>query len=374
MTSKKMFIGFDCHKETHHCVGIDIEGKEILNFELKNTFDEMHNTSLLFVQLSEEYKIIIGVEGSRYYGIHLADSLKIHGFEVLEVCSNITRSRRRTTWGTGKSDPVDALIVARTVRDEYEKLSELNYDQATEVIINISRRREDLVQMRAIELRRLHSFLTVLNPEYKKKGDILQKKVRNYWLNYCKRQIPKTKDKLLASKLHCIKSLIYTITFLQQSVDTIDMQLEAAKTKDVEILMSIKGIGLISACKILSYIGNIYRFSSSSKLAAYAGLSPVTFASGKYLCHKSSLKGNRKLNSVYYSIALTASQNDPISKAYYLRKQQEGKTKKQALLCLARRMLKLTFGLLTKQEFYDSKVHTNKISESLTQDKKLINI
>ena len=253
----------------------------------------------------------------------------------MEISSNLTRSRRRNTWGSGKSDEVDALIIARALRDEYDRLSELNYDDATEVLIRLNGRREDLVEMRSIELRRLHAFLAALNPEYKRKGDILSKKVRKYWLDYCKRNISKTKDAQISSKLHCIKNLLYTITFLNQSITSIEIQLKAAKTKEVEILMSLLGIGLISACRILACIGDINRFKNSDKLSAYSGLSPVTFASGKSSKDLTNIRGHRKLNSYLYAVALTASRCDEISKKYYEKKIAEGKEKKRALRYLA---------------------------------------
>lgn len=349
---ENVFIGFDCHKDSHYCVAINGEGKVKLSFELANTYDQMNNCGQQFLRMIEEYKLVIGVEGSRSYGLHLASCLKELGFEVLEVGSNLTRSRRKSTWGRGKSDEIDALIVARTVRDEHEKLQELDYDDATEVLINLSRRREDLVQMRSIELRRLHCQLTAFDPEYKSKGEITKQSVLNYWLGYCKRKIPRENNKLKASRLHCIKSLIYTIIYLQQCVDTIESQLETAKTHEIKILMSINGIGLISACKIMSSIGNIKRFKNSSKLASYAGLSPINFASGKFSRDKANIRGDRKLNSAFYAVALSASRVDAISKAYYEKKQNEGKSKKQALRYLARRILKVAYALLSKGEFY----------------------
>ena len=349
---ENIFIGFDCHKDSHYCVAINGEGKVKLSFELANTYDQMNNCGQQFLRMVEECKLVIGVEGSRSYGLHLASCLKELGFEVLEVGSNLTRSRRRSTWGRGKSDEVDALIVARTIRDEHEKLQELDYDDATEVLINLSRRREDLVHMRSNELKRLHCQLMSFDPEYKSKGDITKQSVLNYWLGYCKRNIPKEKNGLKASRLHCIKSLIYTIIYLQQCVETIESQMEAAKTKDVKILMSLSGIGLISACKIMSSIGNIKRFKNSSKLASYAGLSPINFASGRFSKDKANIRGDRKLNSAFYAVALSASRVDAVSKAYYEKKQEEGKSKKQALRYLARRLLKVVYALLSKGEFY----------------------
>lgn len=363
---EKLFIGFDCHRETHYCVAIQSSGKQILSFEIANTFEEINNCSKQFITMLEEYEIIIGVEGSRNFGLHLANQFQLDNFEVLEISSNLTRSRRRTTWGSGKSDEIDALIIARALRDEYDKLSVLNYDDATEVLIRLNSRREDLVAMRSIELRRLHCFLAALTPEYKKRGDILNKRTRAYWLSYCKRNILKSQDAQEISKLQCIKNLLYTISFLNQSIETIEVQLKAAKTREVEILMSLPGIGLISACRIIACIGNIKRFKNADKLAAYAGLSPVTFASGKSSKHMSNIRGHRKLNSYLYFVALTACRCDPVSKKYYEKKFEDGKTRKQAIRYLAKRLTKVIFAMLSKNEFYNYDIQIKKDKKILT--------
>ena len=361
MEKERLYIGFDCHKETHYCVAINHQSKQTLSFELLNTFPEMNNCAKQFLKLEEQYQLIIGVEGSRNYGMHLTRTLQENNFEVFEICSNLTRSRRRTTWGTGKSDEIDALIVARAVRDECNNLLELNYDDATEGLIKLTSRRSDLVKIRSNELKRLHVLLTYLNPEYKKRGDICNKKVQKYWLEHCRREMTKVDNPFQKSKYECIKNLLYTLKFLAQSIESIEEEISKSRTKDVGILMSVSGIGLISACKIISHIGNITRFKNANKLASYCGLSPVTFASGNYSRAISNIRGNRKLNTVLYGVALTASRIDPISRAYYEKKQEEGKTKKQALRYLARRMLKVIHALLTKQEFYKKEFHAEKL-------------
>jgi hypothetical protein len=206
--------------------------------------------------------------------------------------------------------------------------------------------------MKSMELKRLHSLLLALNPQYKMKGDICSNKVRDYWLNFCKRNLNKTNDIDLSSKLHCIKSVIYTIELLRRSIVSLEIQLKACKTQEVDILMSISGVGLVTACNMISCIGNINRFKSADKLASYAGISPVRFASGKSSKELCNTRGNRKLNSHFYHIALTASRCDEISKQYYQKKLNEGKSKKQAIRDLSQRLVKIVFVLLNKKDFY----------------------
>lgn len=357
MEREKLYLGFDCHKESHYCVAITGAGEEVLNFELLNQYPEMNNCAKQFLEMEEEYELIIGIEGSRNFGMHLTRVFQENELVVFEICSNLTRSRRRTTWGNGKSDEADALIIARAVRDECSKLVELNYDDATEGLIKLTSRRDDLVKTRSDELKRLHTLLSYLDPEYKKHGDLSRKEVQKYWFNLCNRELKRTSNPFQKSKYECIKDLIYTLRFFAKGIENLEELISRSITKDVEILMSISGVGLISACQIISCIGNIERFKSSNKLASYTGLSPVTFASGSHSRAISNVRGNRKLNSIIYRAALTASRVDPVSKAYYEKKLDEGKEKKRALRYLARRMVKIIHALLSKKEFYRQELH-----------------
>ena len=96
-----------------------------------------------------------------------------------------------------------------------------------------------------------------------------------------------------------------------------------------EILASLPGIGPRTGARILAEIGDGSGFASGAKLAAYAGLAPVTRQSGTSLnAETRSRRGNHRLKNAMF-LAAFASLRDPASKAFYDRKRAEGKRAKR---------------------------------------------
>ncbi|MGH3155151.1 MAG: IS110 family transposase [Streptosporangiaceae bacterium] len=119
-----------------------------------------------------------------------------------------------------------------------------------------------------------------------------------------------------------------------------------------ELLASMPGIGPRTGARILAEIGDGSAFATGSKLAAYAGLAPVTRQSGKSLDGESrSRRGNHRLKNAMF-LAAFASLRDPASRAFYDRKRAEGKRHNAALICLARRRCDVILAMLATGQPY----------------------
>jgi transposase len=119
-----------------------------------------------------------------------------------------------------------------------------------------------------------------------------------------------------------------------------------------EILASLPGIGPRTGARILAEIGDGTDFASGAKLAAYAGLAPVTRQSGTSLnAETRSRRGNHRLKNAMF-LAAFASLRDPASKAFYDRKRAEGKRHNAALICLARRRCDVILAMLRDRKPY----------------------
>ena len=152
-----------------------------------------------------------------------------------------------------------------------------------------------------------------------------------------------------------------TIKFYQQQLKNIDKAiLNTALGLDsntYNILNSIRGIGKVYSAGIMAEIGNIERFPHNSKLAKYSGLYWKRNQSGEFDSQdkKASKKSNKYLR--YYLVEATAScvrQSFPFIKDYYNLKYNEV-TKhqhKRALVLSARKLERLIFGLLRKNQYY----------------------
>jgi transposase len=103
-------------------------------------------------------------------------------------------------------------------------------------------------------------------------------------------------------------------------------------------VVEVHGVGPLVAGLILAHVGDPNRFATRARFAAYNGTAPIEASSGPRVRHRLNPRGNRKLNHAMHLIAVTQIAHDTHGRAYYDRKIAEGKTKKEALRALKRRI------------------------------------
>jgi transposase len=92
------------------------------------------------------------------------------------------------------------------------------------------------------------------------------------------------------------------------------------------------------AAYLIGHSGDIARFPSAGHYARYNGTAPIQASSGPTKRHRLNPRGNRQLNHALHIAAVTQVRNDTSGRAYHLRKQAEGKSKKDAMRALKRRV------------------------------------
>ena len=98
------------------------------------------------------------------------------------------------------------------------------------------------------------------------------------------------------------------------------------------------GVGPIVAAYLIGYSGDIGRFPSAGHFARYNGTAPIEASSGTRIRHRLNPGGNRQLNHALHIAAVTQVGHDTPGRSYYLRKQAEGHSRKEALRALKRRI------------------------------------
>ena len=98
------------------------------------------------------------------------------------------------------------------------------------------------------------------------------------------------------------------------------------------------GVGPIVAAYLIGYSGDIRRFPTAGHYARYNATAPIEASSGPKVRHRLNPNGNRQLNHAIHIAALGQISHDTPGRAYYLRKQTEGKSRKEAMRCLKRRI------------------------------------
>ena len=112
----------------------------------------------------------------------------------------------------------------------------------------------------------------------------------------------------------------------------------------------IYGVGPIVAAFLVGYSGDITRFESAGHYASYNGTAPVEMSSAGSRKHRLSLRGNRKLNHAIHMAAVSQIRNQTPGRIYYDKKRDEGKTKKEALRALKRRVSDAVYKQLTAEQ------------------------
>ena len=131
---------------------------------------------------------------------------------------------------------------------------------------------------------------------------------------------------------------------------------------ELSLLLSIDGVGDITAATILGEIGDISRFISAKKLTAFAGLDPSVYQSGNFRAknNKISKRGSTYLRKALYQATVAGISNrksgivNSTLHSYCSQKLSEGKSKKSAIVATSHKLLRIIYGVLTNGLAYES--------------------
>lgn len=157
------------------------------------------------------------------------------------------------------------------------------------------------------------------------------------------------------------KSLEQSIEFFERQIEHVNMLiLEHIKNNpklkaDKDLLISIPGIGVLTAANILAELVNIDNYKDARQAAAYCGLTPKHFTSGTSVNAKPKLSkiGNSRLRKILYFPAIVAKHHNPILKAFASRLSSRGKHSMVVIGALMRKLIHIAFGVLRSRKPFD---------------------
>ena len=272
------------------------------------------------------------VEGAHGLGRHLAQFLVANGERVVDVPSFLSaRVRELSRGGRRKTDAIDALAAARAARDA-DHLHPVQAEDIGTVIAMLSERRDSLIGQRTRTANQLHALLAELTP-----GGLAGELTALTAARLLRGVRP---DTLVAEQRKRLAGdLLRDIRDLDRKLTDIDRRLDLALLEHGSTLTDIGGVGTILAARVLAHTGRIDRFPNEDHFASYAGAAPVEVASGEHSRHRLSRAGNRQLNCAVHLIALQQIRHNREGGGdYYRRKLAQGKTAREALRCLKRRI------------------------------------
>jgi transposase len=273
------------------------------------------------------------VENAGGLGRHLAGRLSAAGESVVDVPPKLSaRVRMLSTGNARKNDGLDALATALAASHN-ERLPTVDPEAASEVLRLLSERREDLVAERTRALNRLHGLLRDLVP-----GGVGGTLSTHRAARILRSVRPQGASASLRRRL--ASEILRDIRTLDRKIADLSGRIEAEVEASGTTLTEIFGIGPILAARIIGTVGDVARFPTKAHFASYCGTAPVEVSSGEVVRHRLSLAGNRKLNYALHMVAVCQARPEARDGAYYRKKMAEGKSRKEALRCLKRRILR----------------------------------
>jgi transposase len=272
------------------------------------------------------------IEGAGGLGHLLAQQLVAARERVLDVQPKLaSRVRLLQAGDTNKNDPNDALSVAiAALRSPARR--EVPADDYPAVLKVWSKRHRDLARNRNQVACRLHAVLCELVPGGHPK-EISAAQATKILAH------ASPSGAVALARAELAAEFVADLCHLDAQLRGTRKKLDAAVRASGTTLTQVFGVGPVIAGTIIGDASNVSRFPGRDHFAAYNGTAPVEVSSGNRKVYRLSLRGNRRINHAIHMAAITQIRHKHSDgRAYYDKKISEGKTHKEALRSLKRRI------------------------------------
>jgi transposase len=281
------------------------------------------------------------IEGASGLGAPLNRWLAADQLIAVDVPAKLaTRVRMLSTGHGRKSDNADATSVGIAALTAVN-IRAAAVDEAITVLRALVEHRDDIVKTRTQTVNRLHVLLARLLPGGAPRN-LDADKAAQLLRSIRPREIGQRTLRQLAIEL------VAEIRHLDRRIGAANTKIADAVQASGSTLTDLPGIGTLTAGKILARVGSVHRFRSTGAFASYNGTSPIEASSGDVVRHRLSRAGDRQLNCCLHIMAITQIRLDGPGRTYYQRKRANGKSHKEALRCLKRRLSDIIYRQLLK--------------------------
>ena len=396
------YLGIDVSKVNSRYALLDSDGERITKpFTLKN--DQQ-----AFAQLLERFKdldlqpedTLIGIEATGIWWENLYCFMTERKFKVIVLNPHQTNKFREALRIKAKTDDIDAYVIAGLLRSGEFAASYIP-EESIQVLREIVKLRHQLIASRQNFERQVHALLGLLFPEHERTTlknpftissmailrayptakHLAQAKPKNIEriIRHIKgNNINIDQIKLLIETAQCsiysgrakdsrgmnLNILLTQVETLQNAIAQLDQRTDdilSPSDPDDALsfpganLLSIPGIGPKTVAAILSIVGsNGNAYPDGKSFVGYIGFFPRIYESGETRRDNIiSRRGPAYIRRALYIAAVACLKHNPELKALYDRKRSQGKSAKQALICIAKKIAHLCLSLLRSGETYN---------------------
>jgi transposase len=330
-------LGIDAHKRTHTVVAVDEVGRQL---GTKTTTTATSEDHVALVRWSERFgaERTWAVEDCRHLSRRLEADLLGAGERIVRVPPKLMAGARASARTYGKSDPIDALAVARAAL-RHPDLPPAQLDGPSREVRLLVDHREDLVAERTRCINRLRWHLHELDPAWDPDARSLTRYVR---IDAVVERLERREGTLARVALDIARR----VRRITEEERALEREITALMADLAPHLLKLPGIGPLGAAKILAEVADVRRFKSKDAFARHNGTAPLPVWSGNRERFRLSRTGNRQLNAAIHRMAITQARCHEDAVVFLKRRHEMGNTPIEARRALKRRLSDVVYRTL----------------------------
>lgn len=397
-----IYAGIDIAKNSHVVGATDDRGKDAAKpMQFANSTSGFDRCVAYLDGLTEsKADLLVGMEATGHYWLPLFCRLQDEGYAVVVINPIRTDAMRRFKGSSRvKTDMIDCVLVAETLRCGDFEPSKLG-DEAMIELRQLTRLHQELTGSVADLKRQVIVALDQVFPEYDSIFSNTFGESSKAFLRRCPTpeeclgirvdSLARTLERASHGKLgrekadeikgvarsSCgisvatsafsfqIKLLIDQIDFIEGQIAEVEARIRDGVEAVEPLILTIPGIGHKLGAQIVSEIGDIRRFHSASAVVKHAGINPSISQSGKFSSDENHItkQGSPYLRRALYLAAMAQLKLKTPFYDYYAKKRADGKSHREALIAVARKLVHVIYAVLSKQEPYDPEITRNPLA------------
>lgn len=321
-------IGVDAHLDTLALTAVASSGHRLDSCEVANSATGFVKATRFARRCGATR---FAIEGGGSHGRAFGRFLNTVGYRVCEVPTwRLDQMRRR---GRGHKDDIgDAELAARI--DLTCHLPDIDRPAISETLRVIRIQREGLVKQQTASINRMRALLVEIDPQ----RAATTGRIRSVRALQALSRVAYRGDIYRNAVAAAIRFEARAGLERRAMINTLEETLSELLPAAGVTLTQICGISTIGAATLLGEIGDIERFNTPAKFAAWSGSAPLDASSGRHQRHRLNRRGNRQVNRVLHTAILTQLRSNGPAATYIERRLQEGKTKNEAIRAATRHL------------------------------------